>query len=337
MEGQVAEIKVDSETLNKVFKSESKSKDGINLVIEEHIKTEQLDDDDSSKKLVKQTSEEMSSLVTCGTLIIRKQGSKEADDMADVIEGENANEYLETKIENIDDHDLQDNTQENKIKQSYDLLQELFDSKMAAVSPAVKDKSVSPFRIKKKSMIIEDVKPEASHSNLSPDFQPKQTFEDSENTEGDFETGAINDFLTDFSVSVLKFQDAIESFSDAIFNNDMEDGSQDNEEVDNTKSNADASIHHRFKELKGNEGGYSQTSGEAITERIEVVEEPIVEQFVSKLESDQEVIESILNSIEPTKEVVEEDIIVVEQPLVEHFVSKLQSDQEVIESIVKKY
>ena len=49
MEGQVAEIKVDSETLNKVFKSESKSKDGINLVIEEHIKTEQLDDDDSSK------------------------------------------------------------------------------------------------------------------------------------------------------------------------------------------------------------------------------------------------------------------------------------------------
>ena len=178
------------------------------------------------------------------------------------------------------------------IRDSYQLLQEMFDNKMRTVSPEVreKSKSCSPYPAAKHP---------ANDKNLIKDSQYSDVNEC--NAENVFDAGVIDELFPDFSVSVLKFQDAIESFSEAIFKDVLEESYNDQlskvDEKNHGQDHAGAIVHRKFCEL-----------GEPIYHKIDhreqeafekPIEEPIVEEFVSRLEANHNDIENVLINSEP--------------------------------------
>ena len=160
------------------------------------------------------------------------------------------------------------------------MLQEMLESKMASALKE-KSKSCSPYPTKK-----------VQSTDSVPDH----------NIELDPELNTEENLFPDFSVSVMKFQDAIESFSHAVFEDVLEDSYTENQilssgkVIDNTHDHAGAFVHNRYKELVG-PSMITETSVDKL--EAEVVEEPIVEKFASQLQANHDAIENILNSIDP--------------------------------------
>eukprot|EP00088_Acartia_fossae_P005594 TRINITY_DN12524_c0_g1_i2.p1 TRINITY_DN12524_c0_g1~~TRINITY_DN12524_c0_g1_i2.p1 ORF type:complete len:812 (+),score=161.93 TRINITY_DN12524_c0_g1_i2:98-2533(+) len=340
MEETVSETKIDSSTLSKAFKTSDNAANGKPgyLVIEEHIKTEELENKTETREEEKVDNSDFTPVITCGTLIIRKQGSEtkrkvSSDEntpsqvkMRNKQKQENLNISQDKQEINLStDKDAGKTDEKQNIRKSYHLLQELFDSKMANVSAEVRDKSksLSPFP-------NADKNPEKQKETL-PDEDVKIGTNDNESI---LDPGAITNLFPDFSVSVLKFQDAIESFSQAVFTDVLEDSYESSSYTKSPKSAAleekkdinedhlGATKHNKFHELKETcEPKYVATN----REHVEVIEEPIVEQFVSQLHEDHEVIESILNSIDDSHESNDEhDVCIDDAAIRERCESRLE-------------
>lgn len=265
------------EVLSKAFKG---SKDDIRpdkpdyLVIEEHIETEKLEAEPKGGK-------KDEPFITCGTLIIRKQDSDSKPKPIARSRSSSRSASKDSKrAKNNINQELSTAEEKQLIRDSYQMLQEMLESKMASALKE-KSKSCSPYPTKK-----------VQSTDSVPD----------NNTELDPELNNEENLFPDFSVSVMKFQDAIESFSHAIFQDVLEDSYNDNQilssdkAMDNNHDHAGASAHNRYKELVG-PSMITETSVDKL--EAEVVEEPIVEKFASQLQANHDAIENILNSIDP--------------------------------------
>ena len=160
------------------------------------------------------------------------------------------------------------------------MLQEMLESKMASALKE-KSKSCSPYPTKK-----------VQSTDSVPDH----------NIELDPELNTEENLFPDFSVSVMKFQDAIESFSHAVFEDVLEDSYTEDQilssgkVIGNTHDHAGAFVHNKYKELV-EPSLITETSVDQL--EAKEVEEPIVEKFASQLQANHDAIENILNSIDP--------------------------------------
>ena len=177
---------------------------------------------------------------------------------------------------------------------------------MRTVSPEVreKSKSCSPYPAAKR--LANDKNKDSKSSGINED--------DVNNKENIFDSGVIDELFPDFSVSVLKFQDAIESFSQAIFKDALEESYNDQltkkGDGNQGQDHAGAAVHKKFHELGG------PTVENVDTREQEVVEEQMVEAFVSKLEANHNDIENVLRNNEPVTATPEELIQNFENSLV---------------------